>query len=138
MSCCTQLQDTIDEVTTQFYSSIHYLSSQHDFVPLPGQEKASDTKLNPISEEELKFVQKDMAKDLITKFQQIDTLIQQLPGISTAPKHQMEKIKSYQQSIEKKKKEREQCEAENERLKASLAERIETFGQVTCELFQSL
>ncbi|EPY53608.1 mediator complex subunit Srb7 [Schizosaccharomyces cryophilus OY26] len=137
MSCCTQLQDTIDEVTTQFYSSIHYMSAQHDFVPLPGQEKASDAKLNPVSEEDLKFVQKDMAKDLVTKFQQIGTLIQQLPGISTAPKHQMEKIKSLQKSIEEKKKERENCEIRNEQLKASLAQRIETFGQVTCELFQS-
>lgn len=67
---------------------------------------------------------------------QIDTLINQLPGISTAPKHQLEKIKKLQNSIEEKQLERKSLESENEDLKLQLAKRIETFGRLSCVLFQ--
>ncbi|EEB05815.1 mediator complex subunit Srb7 [Schizosaccharomyces japonicus yFS275] len=136
MACkCTQLQDTIDEVTTQFYSSIHYLSSHHNFEPLwPGQTVFSDPNVQPLPAEELAFSQRDLAHDIVLKFQQIEKLITELPGVSVSPEQQYQQVKELQEKIDEKQTEEEQLRKENAVLQQQLTRRIEALDRLVYEV----
>lgn len=42
MDRLSQLQNAIDQLAVQLYSSLYYLDTHHDFLPLGDQQKVSD------------------------------------------------------------------------------------------------
>ncbi|KAI9880120.1 MAG: RNA polymerase II mediator complex subunit [Pleopsidium flavum] len=106
----TQLQDCLDQLATQFYASIRYISSHHDSSPVSNEPKAPPEDVTPDSPRTFAAAQRELARDLIIKEQQIEYLISVLPGIGTSEKEQEDRLKVL---------ERELKEAEEERVKAA-------------------
>ncbi|MCJ1368116.1 RNA polymerase II mediator complex subunit [Acarospora aff. strigata] len=105
----TQLQDCLDQLATQFYASIRYITTHHDSLPLPTEPKLNPEDATPDSPQTFAAAQRELARDLVLKEQQIEYLISVLPGIGTSEREQQERLRVL---------ERELREAEEERGKA--------------------
>jgi len=105
----TQLQDAVDQFATQMVASIHYLNRHHDLELLGPKDQINQaTKQNP--EEDQKEIdphppdnfnasQLELARDLITKEQQIEYLISILPGLLNSEQDQDRTIKELEDEL---------------------------------------
>lgn len=118
----TQLQTCYDQLLTQFFSTVSYLSLRHPLIapdPIPGEpytqvpkddkppERSStrhrytnmavgpeDTAagFQPLPPETFEHAQEELAEDLILKGQQIEQLIRSLPGLGRGEEQQAREI----------------------------------------------
>ncbi|KAL9615438.1 MAG: hypothetical protein Q9167_000116 [Letrouitia subvulpina] len=117
----TQLQDCLDQLLTQFYASLRYLSSHHDSSSLDPQSNqppypASDTAPTQRvdSPSDFKAAQKELAQDLVTKTKQIEYLIRVLPGLESSEQQQEERIGRLEMELREAEEERNRAAKEKE------------------------
>jgi mediator of RNA polymerase II transcription subunit 21 len=111
----TQLQTCYDQLLTQFFSTVSYLSQRHPLAapqPIPGDPyttfpedvtasrpgnedvgNAGPYPLLPVSPETFERAQRELAEDLVRKGQQIEYLIERLPGLDRNEEEQAKDIR---------------------------------------------
>ncbi|KAA6410017.1 MAG: Mediator subunit Med21 [Lasallia pustulata] len=103
----TQLQDCFDQLATQFYASLRYISTHHPpstsnnqpaapAAPDPNSQDPNPPR--PDSPSTFAAAQRELAHDLVLKEQQNEYLISVLPGIGTSEKEQEERIRVLERS----------------------------------------
>ncbi|TGZ84399.1 hypothetical protein EX30DRAFT_338929 [Ascodesmis nigricans] len=122
----TQLQTALDQFTLQCFSSLRYIHLHHDSaVP----ENSTYSKMahegdkgwiQPDEEEVFKQRQTELARDLVLKVKQIETLIATLPGIGISQEAQEERLKELQARLQEAEKERIEAVKERERARERL------------------
>ncbi|KAI1962851.1 Mediator of RNA polymerase II transcription subunit 21 [Ophidiomyces ophidiicola] len=132
----TQLQTCLDQLATQFYATVAYLTTYHDHSPAlpppndsnaaplkkipknppptasttavntpsgaqPADSAATNASNSPPPDPPNTFLmrQRELARDLIIKEQQIEYLITVLPGIKSTEAEQVERIKQLAQEL---------------------------------------
>jgi len=128
MDRITQLQDALDQLAVRFYSALNHLNTRHDFVPFPGQTKATDPHLQVSSAEEFDASKRELSRDIISKTKEIDLLIESLPGITATESEQMERIHNLQKELEKVQQELKQVFCERDILRDRLDDLITSFA----------
>ncbi|CAL8575847.1 hypothetical protein XPA_001748 [Xanthoria parietina] len=119
----TQLQDCLEQLATQFYASLRYLSSHHSssstlppnphVPPFP----PSDTNPHQRPDTPTSFAgaQRELASDLVEKVKEIEGLTGMLPGLEKSEESQVARLRELEEELRM---------AENER-KAAVSERAE-------------
>ncbi|PQE29029.1 hypothetical protein CJF30_00004043 [Rutstroemia sp. NJR-2017a BBW] len=123
----TQLQDAVDELALQFVASLVWVNKHHDFVRVgkndvvrketkngEGAAKVVEDVVDPLPEDQFKDGQLELARDLILKEQQIESLISVLPGLETSEKDQEETIQRLEQELKEEESRRKQALKEKE------------------------
>ncbi|KAF3767666.1 CSE2-domain-containing protein [Cryphonectria parasitica EP155] len=102
----TQLQDAVDQLAKQFVACIHFLHQHHDRALLGPNDKIQDVKaeqdakeIEPLPEDEFKAGQLELARDLITKVQQIEMIISTLPGLENNAQDQERYIRELEEEL---------------------------------------
>ncbi|KAL2021969.1 hypothetical protein VTK56DRAFT_6388 [Thermocarpiscus australiensis] len=122
----TQLQEALDELCTMFIAAFYYVERHHDLKPFGPGDKIPDLKADQPKEvetldpETFKAGQLELARDLITKEQQIEYLVSTLPGLDNSEREQMRMIQDLEEEI---------AAAEAQRLEA-VKERDELLGKL--------
>ncbi|AOW05438.1 mediator of RNA polymerase II transcription subunit 21 [Yarrowia lipolytica] len=96
----TQLQTCVDQMLTQYFSALTHINTNHGFKSLAGEELVKDDTVPVVTDEERERTLEELAKDLVVKSQQIDYLIDSLPGIGSSEEHQMQQIEKLQKELE--------------------------------------
>ncbi|MCJ1483991.1 RNA polymerase II mediator complex subunit [Schaereria dolodes] len=138
----TELQDCLDQLATQFYASLRYITTHHpsgilptqpthDLVPLSpaataanlnsqDQPSSKDLNLNtdpgyvPSDPVSFDAALRELAQDLVLKQQQIELLIGSLPSIESGEQEQEERIKVLAAELREAEKERGDVVGEKE------------------------
>ncbi|KAI9672510.1 MAG: RNA polymerase II mediator complex subunit [Caeruleum heppii] len=131
----TQLQDALDDLATQFYASIRYLSTHHappHPIPVDQNPHVPPPPPPPPPDDPRTFAaaQRELARDLVLKEQQIEYLIGVLPGIGTSEKEQTERLRVLERELRDAERERRQAVEERERVVARLDEVIREVRRV--------
>ncbi|KAJ4414643.1 RNA polymerase II mediator complex subunit [Gnomoniopsis sp. IMI 355080] len=104
----TQLQDAVDQLARQFVACIHFLHRHHNQELLGPSDKIQEvkpeqdaigTKIEPLSEDEFKAGQLELARDLIVKTQEIEMIISTLPGLENTEEDQNRYIKELEEEL---------------------------------------
>ncbi|MCJ1474454.1 RNA polymerase II mediator complex subunit [Lambiella insularis] len=136
----TQLQDCLDQLATQLYASIRYITSHHPSSPLAGQQRpgtppgpqnaAGADQINtttnndppaspshrPDTPDTFAAATRELAHDLVLKQKQIEALINTLPGIEKSEEDQTRRIKELDVELRQMEEERREVVEEKERL----------------------
>ncbi|KAF2971107.1 hypothetical protein GQX73_g2465 [Xylaria multiplex] len=124
----TQLQDAVDQLATQFISSINYINQHHSLetlgprdqiVVIPKQE-ADQQEVDPHPEDVFRAAQVELAQDLITKEQQIELLISILPGLDNSEQDQERNIRELEEELKVAEAQRQEAIKEREETLAKL------------------
>ncbi|KAI9867513.1 MAG: RNA polymerase II mediator complex subunit [Trichoglossum hirsutum] len=126
----TQLQDALDQLATQFYSTIRYLNSHHDYSPLSSEAKHSTDDIRPDPPGLFAQRQRELARDLVVKEQQIEYLIGVLPGIGTSEREQEARLKTLEGELKEAERERQEAMRERVRVRAVLDQVIGSVKRV--------
>ncbi|KAL8969590.1 MAG: hypothetical protein Q9183_001936 [Haloplaca sp. 2 TL-2023] len=105
----TAIQTSLDQLATQFYASLRYLSSHHPSSSLTHTNNAAaggpypPTDTSPLHRPDspATFVaaQKELAQDLVLKVQEIETLIEKLPGLGESVESQEGRIRRLEEEM---------------------------------------
>ncbi|KAK4211695.1 putative mediator of rna polymerase [Rhypophila decipiens] len=102
----TQLQDAVDQLANQFIASFYYIERHHDLETFGPNDKIPDLKpeqmqqqVDTLPAEEFQAGQLELARDLITKEQQIEYLISSLPGLDNSERDQEQSIRDLEEEI---------------------------------------
>ncbi|KFY25633.1 hypothetical protein V493_04541 [Pseudogymnoascus sp. VKM F-4281 (FW-2241)] len=125
----TQLQDAVDQLAHQFVASIYYVHRHHELTPVNATDKPRDGPMDSDGIEPYptgQFIdgQRELAKDLIVREQQIELLISALPGLEHSEQNQQERIKALEEELEKEEQKRQAAVKEKDVLLARLDEVI--------------
>ena len=93
------MQKSLDQLVTQFFSSLNYINTNHDFQPLNGEAKVEDPQLNPAPGDQFQASLGELSQDIAKKAKQIENLIDSLPGIETSEKDQLESLSSLEKEL---------------------------------------
>lgn len=90
----------------QFVASIHFLHRHHNRELLGPNDKIQDVKpeqdareIEPLPDDEFKAGQLELARDLITKMQQIELIISTLPGLENNVQDQERQIRELEEDL---------------------------------------
>ncbi|MCJ1355972.1 MAG: RNA polymerase II mediator complex subunit [Icmadophila ericetorum] len=108
----TQIQDCLDQLATQFYASLRYITNHHPNSPsannlsnpsqppeTPGQSNNNpplpghDPNHRPDTPTTFAAAQQELAHDLILKTKEIEVLVKSLPEVGESEREQMERIR---------------------------------------------
>ncbi|KAM7196386.1 putative mediator of rna polymerase [Naviculisporaceae sp. PSN 640] len=102
----TQLQDAVDQLANQFIASFYYIERHHDLQTFGPNDKIPDLKpeqmqqtIETLPAEEFQAGQLELARDLITKEQQIEYLISSLPGLDNSERDQEQNIRDLEEEL---------------------------------------
>ncbi|PSS02146.1 mediator complex, subunit Med21 [Coniella lustricola] len=102
----TQLQDAVDQLAKQFVACIHFLHRHHNRAVLGPNDKIQDVKaemdgkeVDPLPDDEFRAGQLELARDLITKVQEIELIISTLPGLENNAQDQERYIQELEEEI---------------------------------------
>ncbi|KAI1755232.1 mediator of RNA polymerase II transcription subunit 21 [Xylaria castorea] len=124
----TQLQDAVDQLATQFISSINYINQHHSLetlgprdqiVVIPKQE-ADQQEVDPHPEDVFRPALVELAQDLITKEQQIELLISILPGLDNSEQDQERNIRELEEELKVAEAQRQEAIKEREETLAKI------------------
>ncbi|KAI9769815.1 MAG: RNA polymerase II mediator complex subunit [Geoglossum simile] len=117
----TQLQDALDQLSTQFYSTLRYLNEHHPHASSsPGANSSSSSSSAGDSPVQFQQRTRELARDLVIKQQQIEFLIGALPGIGTSAAAQADRLAALQREMHDVEAARAGAVRERERLRALL------------------
>ncbi|KAI1816916.1 mediator of RNA polymerase II transcription subunit 21 [Poronia punctata] len=103
----TQLQDAVDQLAKQFVACTNYINQHHSLetlgprdqiVVIPKQE-ADQQEVDPHPEDVFQAALVELARDLITKEQQIELLISILPGLDNSEQDQERNIRELEEEL---------------------------------------
>ncbi|MCJ1395065.1 RNA polymerase II mediator complex subunit [Xylographa bjoerkii] len=137
----TQLSDCLDQLSTQFYASLRYITTHH---PSPSQPRPSSPSTAPAPDpntqnsstgnnsahdeipgspgqrpdtpDTFAAATRELARDLVLKQKQIEALIGALPGIETSEEEQNRRLRGLEGGLRRMAEEREEVVREKERL----------------------
>ena len=129
--------DKSTQLSTQFYATLCYINLRHTLLapqdptdpyinqrilsdPQDADQFAQYRKLEPDSPEIFEDAMRELARDLVTKEKQIESLIDSLPGMNTSEEEQEERIKSLAQELREVEKEKKQKWKETRKMIAKL------------------
>ncbi|GAB1318825.1 RNA polymerase II mediator complex subunit [Madurella fahalii] len=101
----TQLQESMDQLYTMFIAAFYYIERHHDLKTFGPGDKIPDLKaeqpkeVETLDPETFKAGQLEIARDLITKEQQIEYLISTLPGLDNSERDQLQMIRDLEEEI---------------------------------------
>ncbi|KAK3369020.1 mediator complex, subunit Med21 [Lasiosphaeria ovina] len=100
----TQLQDAADQLVDQFIACYYYIERHHELETFGPNDKIHDLKDNPkevdsFPPDVFQAGQLELARDLITKEQQIEYLISSLPGLDNSEHDQEQLIKDLEEEL---------------------------------------
>jgi mediator of RNA polymerase II transcription subunit 21 len=111
----TQLQDAVDQLATQFFSALRYVSTHHDQEQDANTTNPPNTTPNtnttppnskPESSQEggdeqlnIEAAMRELARDLVVKSKQIEVLITSLPGIGVSEDEQRLRMHALQEAL---------------------------------------
>ncbi|MCJ1459912.1 RNA polymerase II mediator complex subunit [Mycoblastus sanguinarius] len=140
----TQLQDCYDQLATQFYSSIRYISAHHSSAPLlapplptthNNQNNSASNHQSPPSQQQeqsdadaasyppeqrpdspavFAAAQRELAQDLLIKTKQIEYIISVLPGVENSQEKQEGRIKELEIELQGALEERKKAEQQRQ------------------------
>ncbi|KAL8889700.1 MAG: hypothetical protein Q9215_003054 [Flavoplaca cf. flavocitrina] len=134
----TQLQDCLDQLATQFYASLRYLSTHHSssstLPPSPHVAPFPATNTNPHQRPDtpttFAAAQRELATDLVEKVQEIEYLTGTLPGLDKSEESQVKKIRELEQELRRVEEERKAAVGERKKCLGVLEEVIGKVGRV--------
>ncbi|KAK4130744.1 CSE2-domain-containing protein [Trichocladium antarcticum] len=101
----TQLQEAMDQLCTMFVAAFYYIERHHDLKSFGPNDKIPDLKADQPKEvetldpETFHAGQLELARDLITKEQQIEYLVSTLPGLDNSERDQLQTILDLEEEI---------------------------------------
>ncbi|KAK0671098.1 putative mediator of RNA polymerase II transcription subunit 21 [Cercophora samala] len=101
----TQLQESMDQLLTQFIAALYYNERHHDLQKFSPSDKIPDLKpdqppeVETLDPEQFRAGQLELARDLITKEQQIEYLISTLPGLDNSERDQLQMIRELEEEL---------------------------------------
>jgi mediator of RNA polymerase II transcription subunit 21 len=136
----TQLQDSVDQIATQFFSALRYVATHHGAAPMGNEakvldegrsvdppevfectfERSEDCLPFPVLELTLNIfdlstaAMSELARDLIVKSKQIELLITGLPGIGVSEDEQQARLRSLEAQLKEAERERVRSVQEKE------------------------
>jgi len=116
----TQLQDAVDQVTTQFFSALRYVGTHHDAIPVGNEAKVTDENAVVDNPETLEAAMNELARDLIVKSKQIEVLVTSLPGIGVSEEDQQNRLRSLEAQLREAEEERQKSIEEREKARERL------------------
>ncbi|KAF8242135.1 hypothetical protein K440DRAFT_619179 [Wilcoxina mikolae CBS 423.85] len=116
----TQLQDSVDQIATQFFSALRYIGTHHDAVPVGTEQKVVDENAAVDDPATFEAAMSELARDLIVKSTQIEVLIMGLPGVGVSEEEQQGRLRSLQQQLKEAEEERVKAVEEKERARERL------------------
>ncbi|KAL9000384.1 MAG: hypothetical protein Q9169_000901 [Polycauliona sp. 2 TL-2023] len=134
----TQLQDCLDQLATQFYASLRYLSTHHSSVstlpPNPHIPPFPATDTNPLQRPDTPTTfanaQRELATDLVEKVKEIEQLTGTLPGLGKKEESQVERIRELEEELRRVEDERKGAVREREECLERLEELIGRVAKV--------
>lgn len=145
----TQLQTSLDQLLTQMFATVRYIDTHHPYSLIPNQpdrnpfsaDNDAVPQNDPTQDPKTMEFDKDgnrrpdaplvfharlqeLAQDLVLKEQQVEVLIESLPGLGNSQAQQEEKIRKLQEELQGLGKEREQAAKEKEELLRRVEGRI--------------
>jgi mediator of RNA polymerase II transcription subunit 21 len=134
----TQIQDSLDQLLTQIYSSIRYIDTHHPYAQIEGQsdqnpfankneadaaqttrqqqqenaQLQNERETTPDDSDVFQEKLKELATDLVLKEQQIEFLIGSLPGLGNSQEDQEQRIRELEGQLREVEKERLVAEKE--------------------------
>lgn len=100
MDRLSQLQKCLDQLVTQFFSSLNYINTNHDFEPLDGEAKLEDAQLHPAPKDQFQASLGELSHDIAEKAKQIEKLIDSLPGLETSENDQFESLGNLEKELQ--------------------------------------
>ncbi|KAK3940633.1 mediator of RNA polymerase II transcription subunit 21 [Diplogelasinospora grovesii] len=101
----TQLQDAVDQLADQFIATFYYVERHHELETFGPNDKIPDLKpdqpkeVDSFAPEVFQAGQLELARDLITKEQEIEYLISSLPGLDNSERDQENSIKELEEEL---------------------------------------
>ncbi|KAF9913226.1 Mediator of RNA polymerase II transcription subunit 21 [Lobosporangium transversale] len=95
MDRLTQLQDAIDKLALLFVSSLDHLTKNAPLVPLNSEVPV--VTVHGMPHEQLQSSAQELALDISRQAKELETLIENLPGISQTPEDQTQDLESLAQ-----------------------------------------
>lgn len=81
----SQLQTSLDQLMTQFFSSLNYINHHHELKVPEGApayvSKVEDPQLPSVPAEQFNAALRELSSDIVTKAKQIETLIDSMPEL---------------------------------------------------------
>ncbi|WPG97383.1 hypothetical protein R9X50_00015800 [Acrodontium crateriforme] len=148
----TQLQDCLDEINTLMYATLNYIQTRHPYGEIPGQPSqgpdpaplangdASQSAANqpedrpgtppPEHPEAFKAALHELAQGLVLKEQQMEILINSLPGLGASESDQERRMQELAAELQEVEKERAVAEEEKEQMVETLGALVVKVGRI--------
>ncbi|KAL8779296.1 MAG: hypothetical protein Q9213_007009 [Squamulea squamosa] len=134
----TQLQECLDQLATQFYASLRYLSTHHPTSstlpqnphapPFPATD--TDPHQRPNTPTTFAGAQRELATDLVEKVKEIEYLTGMLPGLEKSEESQVNRIRELEEDLRRVEDERRRAVGEKEQWVERIEEAIGRVGRV--------
>ena len=112
----SQLQTSLDQLVTQFFSSLNYINQHHEFAAAGDQQPVNDPAHEALPADKFAADLQELSTDMVSKAKQIETLIDSLPGIGTSEDLQMESLAQLEKELVEVNAERQTAVDERRRL----------------------
>lgn len=127
------------QLFTLFYAAVSYIQTRHPYGDIPGQpdqapkkestngnSQSNDPPSTPLPEEPDMFKSqlREFARDIVLKEQQMEHIINALPGLTNSEQDQEKRMRELEKELREVEKEREEAERDRERLVDGLGEMI--------------
>ncbi|KAI8580911.1 hypothetical protein K450DRAFT_235185 [Umbelopsis ramanniana AG] len=124
MDRLTQLQDAVDAMARMFTNSIYYVHEKSAMAALSDNIPVIHPKVQADPPDIFQQNMKELVSDIVKKGQEIDRLIEALPGISRTEEEQIEQLSLLEEENAKANQEYEKAVADTESLMAEITQAL--------------
>ncbi|KAK1779109.1 mediator complex, subunit Med21 [Copromyces sp. CBS 386.78] len=122
----SQLQEAVDQLMEQFIATYFYIDRHHDLKTFGPKDTIAPSKadqppeVDTLPPDVFQAGQLELARDLITREQQIEYLISSLPGLDNSEHDQMQSIKELEEELTVAEKQRQEAVKEKDEVLVKL------------------